>query len=387
MLRYDDRRTLRLLTGLPGLLVVCVFMCGMNLMLAGAQSASTTDMKPDVPIHAAKRRKLVVAHDGSERFSSIQSALDVSQPGDTILVKNGTYAESPTFTRSGARALPIALINYPGHHPIIVPASTPEHAVILKAQWIIVEGFEIRQGYDGVILYQGHNTIRGNYIHNSGDLSNPTIASGQGILVVSCQDVLITKNRIERNGLRNTHPFQVHGIYLSDFYHTGIARIVISHNTIRAHGGGAFHAFIGAHLGFCRNILIENNLLEDNAHEIICVQMSDSVIRNNTIHHNTCPTTDSPTSTIFWFELSPHNVIIHNQISSTESAANFYAVKTVSPDDKEVFDSNTWKLPDHTAWMWHGAVQSDFNTNFPLQIRQEQQEHGSEKTIRIGTEP
>jgi hypothetical protein len=192
---------------------------------AGKTDDSTMIMRPDVPSRAASLRTLVVqkgAAAGKGRFSSIQTALDASRPGDTILVKNGTYRESPTFTRSGVRGLPISLVAFAGHQPCVVPNATYEHGVVLRAAWIIVDGLEIRDGYNGVIVYGPnpktagsnavHSTIRNCHIHNNGDHSPPSLPTGQGILVVSVRELAIEGNIIERNGLRGADPFQVsHG--------------------------------------------------------------------------------------------------------------------------------------------------------------------------------
>ena len=51
-----------------------------------------------VPCQSTGDRTLVVAQDGTGYFSTIQAALDISQPGDTIQVKTGVYAESLQIT-------------------------------------------------------------------------------------------------------------------------------------------------------------------------------------------------------------------------------------------------------------------------------------------------
>ncbi len=62
---------------------------------------------------------LVVAQDGSGDFSSIQPALDAAGPGDTVLVRSGTYPEAIRFPASGTPGSPIALEAWPGERPVI----------------------------------------------------------------------------------------------------------------------------------------------------------------------------------------------------------------------------------------------------------------------------
>ncbi|GIW47413.1 MAG: hypothetical protein KatS3mg078_1290 [Deltaproteobacteria bacterium] len=63
----------------------------------------------------------MVSLDGSGDYSSIQSAVDVAEPGDTIQVRTGVYKESVWITKSGTPDKPITLMAYPGDVPIIDP--------------------------------------------------------------------------------------------------------------------------------------------------------------------------------------------------------------------------------------------------------------------------
>ena len=282
----------------------------------------------DVPTLAATVRSLVVeplAAPGHLVFNTIQDAINASQPGDTIWVKNGTYRESPTFNRSGTRESPITLAAFSGHRPVVVPASSYEHAVVIRAQWIIIDGLEITLGYDGIVVYgphpgqprnSVHATIRRCHIHNNGDRT-PHTTTGQGILVVSVYDLLIEENTIERNGLLGPNPFQVHGIYLSDFYQSGISHVQIRGNTFRESGGGGIQVFKDTGSGFVSNVTIESNSFENNVHELIAVLLSSSTIRTNTFRHNWHPNTSSPDTSVLWFELCHNITFTGNDIQSS----------------------------------------------------------------------
>lgn len=52
---------------------------------------------------------LTVAKDGSAQYTTIQSALNVANAGDTVIVKPGTYNETVTFTKSGSSGSYITL--------------------------------------------------------------------------------------------------------------------------------------------------------------------------------------------------------------------------------------------------------------------------------------
>ncbi|GIW47411.1 MAG: hypothetical protein KatS3mg078_1288 [Deltaproteobacteria bacterium] len=78
----------------------------------------------EAPLSPANLRVIVVSLDGSGDYSSIQSAVDVAEPGDTIQVRTGVYKESVWITKSGTPDKPITLMAYPGDVPIIDPTGT-----------------------------------------------------------------------------------------------------------------------------------------------------------------------------------------------------------------------------------------------------------------------
>jgi len=74
------------------------------------------------PAAAAPAAEIVVAPDGNDAaagtrdapLATIQAAVDRAGPGDTVLVRGGTYRESVRLTRSGRPDAPIRLLAMPG---------------------------------------------------------------------------------------------------------------------------------------------------------------------------------------------------------------------------------------------------------------------------------
>src|SRR3990167_10039057 len=100
------------------------------------------------------KTEFIVTKDGSGDYTTIQAAVDNSKPGDTIQVKDGVYIEGVLVTKSGTSSQPITIMNYPGNSPVIDPgggkySNDMSRKVELRAEWIILEGFEIRYGQDG----------------------------------------------------------------------------------------------------------------------------------------------------------------------------------------------------------------------------------------------
>lgn len=116
---------------------------------------------------------------------TIAHCVSIMVAGDTCQVRGGTYAESGgvRFAVSGTQAAPIKLLNYPGEKPIIsFPSKTSSNRILIQHAsgsnvaigWITIEGFEIRNGWEGIKFSCMHNSvIRRNWIHdgrNSGIL-------------------------------------------------------------------------------------------------------------------------------------------------------------------------------------------------------------------------
>lgn len=155
--------------------------------------------------------------------------------GDTCYVRGGTYTESGgvRLAVSGTQANPIKLMNYPGETPIIdFPSRTSNNRILIEHAsganvamgWITIEGFEIRNGWEGIKYSSMNNsTIRRNWIHDG---------FNSGILGIGGHHNLFENNIINHQGdfsgcaagtaLCN----QQHGMYLHGQFYT------IRHNII-----------------------------------------------------------------------------------------------------------------------------------------------------------
>ena len=115
-----------------------------------ATSSQTSQLRVNIT-----GRVLFVAPDGAygndglseaRALPRLQSAMNLTIPGDTVLVKNGTYskkdyplADVVTISRSGRANAWIAMMAYPGQKPKI--ESVNWSAIKVQASYIIVDGF------------------------------------------------------------------------------------------------------------------------------------------------------------------------------------------------------------------------------------------------------
>lgn len=84
-------------------------------------------------------------------WRTIQKAANTLAPGDTVLIRGGTYNETVTINVSGSAAGgPVVFRNYPGEFPIIdgtgliVPAGDTGLILVIDKAHLIIEGLELR---------------------------------------------------------------------------------------------------------------------------------------------------------------------------------------------------------------------------------------------------
>ena len=168
----------------------------------------------------------------STPWLTIKKATDTMVAGDTTYVRGGTYNETARvrFNTPGTSAAPIKLLNYPGEAPILNcsgTSSSNQLGILIQNSlgynramgWITVEGFEIRNCWDGIKMYNAHDAVfRRNWVHDN---------TNQGILGNGTR-VLIERNIVNHNGPHATNPGSsfAQGVYLHG------TNITIAHNVI-----------------------------------------------------------------------------------------------------------------------------------------------------------
>jgi hypothetical protein len=167
------------------------------------------------------------SNDGSSAhpYETIQYALDRAEPGTTVMVKAGTYAENIEFHNSGTAGKPISLVSADGPGEAkIVPGKGKTGGTIeaFGEDHIVIDGFEVSGGdknANGIIVTQGghdltnlthHVVIKNNIVHDAvkdgikaaqGDeiyVINNTVhhVGDQGIDFVAVNDSVIAGNDV-----------------------------------------------------------------------------------------------------------------------------------------------------------------------------------------------
>ncbi|ASN18324.1 right-handed parallel beta-helix repeat-containing protein [Arthrobacter sp. YN] len=104
------------------------------------------------------------AQDGTtpeKAFGTLQAASNITTPGDTVLIMNGTYIDNGNpgnsgtlnITRSGQDGLPITYAAYPGHTPVITVTRESWAGIrITGADYITIEGLTLA-GLNAELVY------------------------------------------------------------------------------------------------------------------------------------------------------------------------------------------------------------------------------------------
>jgi hypothetical protein len=349
------RKTIRILPR-------ATFFFSLSIVLISILNGATSNAACDTgvsnaPCQPVGVRTIIVAKDDTGHYPTIQAALDASEPGDTIRVKSGVYEESLTFFKGGTQEKPLALVNYPGHTPVIAPAGATVPTVILgieiHAEWIILDGFQITASWDGIRVYKGHNTLRNNWLYAN---------YGEGILILSASDVVVENNAIDYSGSNGND----HGIGLYDDGCLGMSNLTVRKNVFAYLIGAAVHAYSPCpQLSEIRHSLIENNLLENNSSGMVFeAGFNHNVIRNNTIVHIAPSVTGASRHTILSFKGSLGNSVNNNLVHVGPSNSSVYPLEIHEMTADQAFDYNLWSIPPNTAWFWKGRLERDFNLNY-----------------------
>jgi hypothetical protein len=219
----------------------------------------------------------------AQPFQTIQTAADLAQAGDTIIVEPGQYAGfalSYGRQQTGMQDSPITFLARPGVAIVSPNTHTPDGIDVEGASWIVIDGFEVRtMPGAGIRVVSGVTnsvgvTIRDNDVHDS---------VMWGIFTSHVDSLLIENNTV-------TGAQSQHGIFVSNACVSPVVRgNVLAGNA----GAGVFldgNAAQGG-AGVITGALIEKNVIHDNggnlssgAAGISCDGVQASRLRNNLIY-------------------------------------------------------------------------------------------------------
>lgn len=232
-------------------------------------------------------------------WKTISHAMQQSlKPGDTVIVRPGTYNESITIDNGGSAAGDVTLKSEVPGAALIRPPSGAWNAIYVWDDYVTIDGFDIGGATgDGIEANNVHHiTVRNNTVHGSGE---------SGIQFNWAEFITIENNETygnARNGwFSGISIYETRNI-TGDTTTTGYRTIVknnISYDNITRPNAGPHTDGNGiilddfqstqssGHPNYNYPTLVEGNIVYNNGGKGIAVHWTDNVmVRNNTSYHN-----------------------------------------------------------------------------------------------------
>jgi len=243
-----------------------------------------------------------VDDDGPADFHTIQEAINAANPRDTIYVHNGTYYENVIVTKMYLRLIG------ENREGTIIESNGVGTVVMIKANYVVINGFTVSNGYYGIFISQysmatiQNNRISGNVVGiniEKGPQAQPIcnlisendISNLNSIVISGSSDNTIAKNDISgyyygillgsssnNSIIENNITSARVGIYLSGSPNNTLCRNMVER--VRVWDG---YWFVGWGIlldGSSYNTLFENNVTENHI-GIMVIGSGNKLYHNN----------------------------------------------------------------------------------------------------------
>jgi parallel beta helix pectate lyase-like protein len=216
----------------------------------------------------------------AQPFQTIQTAADLAQAGDTIIVEPGQYsgfAFSYGRQQTGTQDSPITFLARPGVAIVTANAHTPDGIDVEGASWVVIDGFEVRTVQRAGIRVVSSATNSVGVIIRNNDVHDTVM---WGIFTSHVDSLLIENNSV-------TGAQSQPGIFVSN----ACVSPVVRGNVLAGNAGAGLsldgNAAQGG-AGVITGALVEKNVIHDNgpggAAGISCDGVQASRLRNNLIY-------------------------------------------------------------------------------------------------------
>jgi len=234
---------------------------------------------------------IYVGGGGMGNYSTIQEGIDAANPGDTVFVYNGTYIENVGISKT------INLTGEDRNSTIIIADIELGATLDIQADWANVSGFTVKNGSEGIRIYDSNCTVSNNIVENN----------GYGICVWGG-----ASNNVGNNIVLSNH----WGIDVEAWFN-------------RVHNNTVIYNNWGIYLESSNNIIIDN-IASYNSHGIYLYGSSNNNITNNEVHSN-------DDEGIYVYHWSDGNHIINNSARN-----NTYGIIIWDYSDGNVVSGNTF---------------------------------------------
>ncbi len=319
---------------------------------------------------------LFVGGGGPGNFTTIQSAVNAANPGDTVYVFSGTYHENVLIEK------PLSLVGE-YNHTTIIDGDANEAVIDVDVSWVNISGFTITNGTDwtrdGIRLNtRSHNHIfdnilmrnrRGMVVSGSYNTIENNIAYSLESFAI---DLIGTHYNILRRNVMTGSGIRLHGSDVEEY----TSHEIDTSNTVNGKPvyywknitGGTVPSGAGqVILGNCTNVLINGQDLRDGSVGITLGLSSNNTIINNDVSGNNAYG--------FILRRSDGNTVSDNQVSSINGTAydlyyadsnrienntiaeNRWGIRIMDSDGNLIANNTIKDSAEYAVRLWH----SDYN--------------------------
>jgi len=196
-------RTTGRTTGMAGVLLLVTGSLAVAVLTAGAAAAATAQLYVDKTSASCADTNPGTS---TAPFCTIAKGVSLLQPGTTLYIGNGTYAETVKPAVSGTSTAPVTVTAWPGRSPTI-GTGVSYGAYIASRSYVVLSGLTFSETVnDGVyVSSSSHVTVVGDTVRGAG--SPVSGETAPGISLRSTSDSEVRDSTSEHNSS--------HGIFLT----------------------------------------------------------------------------------------------------------------------------------------------------------------------------
>jgi parallel beta-helix repeat protein len=282
-----------------------------------------------------------------DNYPTIQAAVDAASPGDTIIVRDGTYMEHVTVTKT------LTLQSENGAQSTIINAQRQGSPIEIQASSCVIDGFTVTQGFLGF----SDAGIKVKYYTGGNNVIKNNIAYGNtiGIYAQKTSNNLIINNTVYDNDYRGIDCCVEHDDYIVDnrvysnnefgIILSGSSDTLVEGNIIYSHDDLYFGA--GIWIDGSGNI-VGRNALSQNTVGIGVESGSGNVVIGNNITSNANGIVYNPGVS--------NNLLFLNNFIGNANQVGWYCCQPPG--------TNVWNSPEELTYTYNGNTCRNYLGNF-----------------------
>jgi len=253
-------------------------------------------------------------------YSTIQAAVDAANPGDTIIVRDGTHIENIDVSTAN-----LTIQSEHGAEVTIVQAANPDdHVFDVTANYVNISGLAVKGAWGGAPYYDKYGVYltNANYCQIS---ANMMTNNNINIYLHHSSDNTIAHNTIS-------------GSRWSGIYSGFSSNNVIENNDVSNNGNHAIHLSSGGD----NNTIIGNNISDNNFGIYLSGGNNFVIMNNNIANSNSCG-----------INLGSDNGLIYLNSFMSNNINVYYSEST-----------NTWNSPQPITYGYNGNQYTNYLGNY-----------------------